>query len=360
MSRVDEATYLQLLDAIHNVREVTDPDDFGSVVLSEVSRLIPAEVLSFNEVDPVVGRFRFMVEPSTFPIPAGSAEVLTKYAGEHPLIEYAARTGDGSARRVSDVWTRKQWHDSGIFREFYGPMGIEYQMSIGLPTPQPIVVGIALNRVDADFSDLDRTLLNLLRPHLAQSWRQAREHRRVRALLNTASEALDSAQLGVIVLSDPPQELAPGALVQLYRYFGRPGRTEPLPPRVSRWVAAQRQALAADAELSKPVTASLDGHRLVLRFLPAGGGHLDAILIGEDVLPTTSSGLGALGLTERESEVLQAVAAGATNTEIGSQLHIAPSTVKKHLDNIYAKLGVSGRTRAVAVMLDTMAHHRAD
>ncbi len=64
-----------------------------------------------------------------------------------------------------------------------------------------------------------------------------------------------------------------------------------------------------------------------------------------------------MGLTPREAEVLRAVATGASNAEIGTQLYIAASTVKKHLDNIYAKLGVSGRTRAAAVMLEMLGHH---
>ena len=54
-------------------------------------------------------------------------------------------------------------------------------------------------------------------------------------------------------------------------------------------------------------------------------------------------------LTPREVEVLRLVAAGLTNREIAATLWIAPGTVRKHLDNAYAKLGVGSRTAAVAV-----------
>ncbi len=54
-------------------------------------------------------------------------------------------------------------------------------------------------------------------------------------------------------------------------------------------------------------------------------------------------------LTAREREVLDLVACGWTNREIGAALFIAAGTVRKHLDNIYAKLGVRGRAQAVAV-----------
>jgi DNA-binding CsgD family transcriptional regulator len=56
----------------------------------------------------------------------------------------------------------------------------------------------------------------------------------------------------------------------------------------------------------------------------------------------------SLGLTDREHEVLELVAAGKSNAEIAAELVVAQGTVKKHLDNIYAKLGVGSRTAAVA------------
>jgi DNA-binding CsgD family transcriptional regulator len=53
-------------------------------------------------------------------------------------------------------------------------------------------------------------------------------------------------------------------------------------------------------------------------------------------------------LTAREGEVLELVAAGLTNAQIAERLWISPGTVKKHLENIYAKLGVANRTAAAA------------
>jgi LuxR family maltose regulon positive regulatory protein len=53
-------------------------------------------------------------------------------------------------------------------------------------------------------------------------------------------------------------------------------------------------------------------------------------------------------LSEREIEVLRLIAAGDSNQDAARKLFVAPSTVKKHLENIYAKLGVGGRTQAVA------------
>jgi DNA-binding CsgD family transcriptional regulator len=57
-------------------------------------------------------------------------------------------------------------------------------------------------------------------------------------------------------------------------------------------------------------------------------------------------------LTAREGEILELVAAGLTNAAIAERLWISPGTVKKHLDNIYAKLGVPNRAAAVATALE--------
>jgi DNA-binding NarL/FixJ family response regulator len=57
------------------------------------------------------------------------------------------------------------------------------------------------------------------------------------------------------------------------------------------------------------------------------------------------------GLTEREVEILQVVAQGKSNKEVGELLHISPHTVQVHLRNIYGKLGVNSRTEAVAYAL---------
>jgi DNA-binding NarL/FixJ family response regulator len=68
--------------------------------------------------------------------------------------------------------------------------------------------------------------------------------------------------------------------------------------------------------------------------------------VSRQTLDTLRGGDGLL-LSERELEVLALVADGKRNSEIAAQLFIAEGTVKRHLTNIYAKLGATSRTDAV-------------
>jgi NarL family two-component system response regulator LiaR len=58
-----------------------------------------------------------------------------------------------------------------------------------------------------------------------------------------------------------------------------------------------------------------------------------------------------ISLTDRELEVLSRMVEGLNNTQIAALLNISPSTVKSHVSNILAKLGVASRTEAVTLAL---------
>jgi DNA-binding CsgD family transcriptional regulator len=79
----------------------------------------------------------------------------------------------------------------------------------------------------------------------------------------------------------------------------------------------------------------------------------DELLLAELLRPRLQAAEGTVRraaaratLTPREREVLDLVAVGATNAAVAEELVVSPGTVKKHLDNIYGKLGVVSRAAA--------------
>ena len=70
-----------------------------------------------------------------------------------------------------------------------------------------------------------------------------------------------------------------------------------------------------------------------------------ARLIREVRTPESPEAL-AEPLTERETEVLKLIARGKVNKQIASEMFVATSTVKTHVNNLFRKLGVSSRTQA--------------
>lgn len=87
-----------------------------------------------------------------------------------------------------------------------------------------------------------------------------------------------------------------------------------------------------------------EGRRLVVRLISDRARRF--LLLEEHTPAPSAGGLKSFRLTRRESDVLAWVARGKTNQDIAAILGISPRTVKKHLEHVYAKLGVETRTAA--------------
>ncbi|WP_281367929.1 response regulator transcription factor [Nonomuraea typhae] len=96
--------------------------------------------------------------------------------------------------------------------------------------------------------------------------------------------------------------------------------------------AALRSAAAGQSTFAAPVSRRLV--EALTRHVP----------VRPDTLPD--------GLTAREAEVLRLISRGLSNAEIAEALVVAETTVKTHINNAFAKIGVRNRTQAAAY-----AHH---
>ena len=80
-----------------------------------------------------------------------------------------------------------------------------------------------------------------------------------------------------------------------------------------------------------------------------GGGNT-VISLPRGLLQRLSDGPSG-GLSERELEVVVLAARGLSNRRIGEELHLSEATVKRHLANVYLKIGVNSRNEAVRIAL---------
>jgi DNA-binding CsgD family transcriptional regulator len=353
--QLDLSDYEGVLNVVRTAGEARDPDGFSRVVVRELAKLVPSDWVVLNEIDLESGQQRIVAEPGSFVVPPEIEPFLVEFADQHPLIMYNTATGDGSAKKISDFLTREEFHARPLYQKYYKVIGVEYQMAFTLTGTYPHVVALVFSSPHTDFTERDRAVLNVIRPHLVQAWFNAKEQGHLRSLLSSASDATAHSGAGLVILSDPPHELTPGALMTLYRFYGRPSKTGPVSSRVERWIAVQESRFNSPdrLELAKPLGAEIDGRRMVLRYLPGRLPDPPALLLREERRRFRShQSYDALGLTTREAEIVGLVIKGETNVAIAQALHVSPNTVKKHLDNIYVKLGVRGRGRLTAFVLD--------
>jgi DNA-binding CsgD family transcriptional regulator len=363
MERLTQGDLRRLLEGLRELYASTDLETLPARILSALPKVVPADMTSYNEVNSKRGR----VTGDIAPLSGGDAQaVLRRFAvhmREHPVLQHVERTGDGAARRISDFLSQRQFRRLALYREFYRPLGIEHQIAISLADRPALVIGIAFNRGRPDFSERERLLLDLLRPHVAQAYQNAQA---VTALRRRADlPGGDGGAPGLIGLDREgrPRSCTPQARRFLDAYF-RPRRRradERLPEDLQRWVDRERARLTDDSDAPPPrppLVVEQGARRLIVRLLAEPLGDQHVLLLEERRTTVAPAGAGALGeslgLTPREAEVLHWVAQGKTNAEVATILALSPLTVRTHLEHVFEKLGVETRTAATLRALEVL------
>jgi DNA-binding NarL/FixJ family response regulator len=89
---------------------------------------------------------------------------------------------------------------------------------------------------------------------------------------------------------------------------------------------------------------------IALAFMGLGvwaGAKLFRKPVSAQAFETNTRAITSLGISDREFEVLELLAAGRSNKEISAKLNVSPNTVKTHVANLYGKLEVKRRTEAI-------------
>jgi DNA-binding CsgD family transcriptional regulator len=179
------------------VQEAPGLADYRERILG-LQDLISCNAIGYNEVDLATGE-TFMVLAPDGVLFDGIEEVFARYAHQHPVIRHHGETGDPRPRTLSDFLSEEELHALDLYQAVYKRMGAEDQISFILPSPPGTVVGIALNRPNRGFSTAERELIELIRPHLTQSFRDVH--------LRDSADPLSPSRLRGLGLSDREAEV---------------------------------------------------------------------------------------------------------------------------------------------------------
>lgn len=329
------------LDFVGDAYSFDDLNGFRTGILPGLEKLVPSDLVGYNEVYSATEPALVITYPDP---PLGIAgEALARLAHQHPLIS-AQLNGDDRTYKISDFLSTREFHSLELYDELYRRLGAEDQIAFGLPGP--LVIGIAMNRGRRDFSERDRTMLELLRPHLAGAYGRVLQQMRMGALLAALEGGLAEQGTAVLALGrDGGIAAASGSALELLTRYFPEARGAVLPAELAAWLRGKPES-GPGTRGRAPLTVETERGRLTVR--EAGGSRDDRLLLLEESRAVTIEALRGLGLTRRQAEILRLLAAERGTGEIADALFISPRTVRKHLEHIYERLGVHSREAAVA------------
>jgi DNA-binding CsgD family transcriptional regulator len=335
MQRLSASDLESALRFVAEASAETGLDPFPGPIVARLRELVGSEWASFCELDRRRHRTLALVESPVPEVVDGDEdeETFWRIVEEHPLCK-AQRQGRFDALKLSDFHTRRELRRLEVYADWFGPYGVECELEVAIPSPLEHTKTFLFENARRDFTERDRTLLNLLQPHFAALYKAAV----VRRVLDSARAVIEDDARGILIIDTHGTiELAtPLARRLLDNYL--PGRRGARVPRaIAHWLAKQ--------PLDRPPQSlSVDGPSGTLIVDLDRRGRTRVLLLEEHAV----AGTGPAALSVREREVLALVRDGLRNAEIAEALWVSPATVRKHLENIYEKLDVHTRTAAVA------------
>jgi DNA-binding CsgD family transcriptional regulator len=322
----------RLLRFVAEAKSIGDDQPFTGDVLVDLGRLIEADWVTYTEVDHV-GRRLIAYVPRPGDEDDEGTEIddeTWELMAEHPICRRWRESGRFTALRLSDVITRRGLHQNRWYDVALRSWDVEHELKLRLTSPPWFAKTFMFCRKPGrDFTTRDRLVLELLTPHLTHLWQAARTRRLLAAALGELERASETDTTGVVLLGPSGEtEFASVSAHRLLRTYFAALSDGRLPSAVISWLETGNH---------EPLHRRRGTQSLVIE-------RLDDTLLLREMYSETE-------LTAREHEVLTWVARGKTNAQIAELLWLAPSTVRKHLEHVYGKLGVKTRTAAAARFL---------
>ena len=205
-------------------------------------------------------------------------------------------------------------------------LAVEDQLALLVSVTADQIIGIAFNRGRRSFTERDRALLDLLHPHLAAAARNLALRTDAAARITALERGLDSRTVIALNTEGRIADPSPRGRAVLELWFGC------IPQSLAPgWYAR------SDAGLR---VRQLDGDPPLL-------------VLDEQRHQPDPERVREAGLTARETEIIALAGRGLSDAEIASELYVSARTVSKHLEHVYAKLGVHARADAWARLMSS-------
>jgi DNA-binding CsgD family transcriptional regulator len=322
-----------------------DMQSLPKAMISLLGRLVPSDVCTYNEIDSLGRQMRVVHD-----YPSKDVEKVLpcfmEYYHEHPILQHWSANGHLRVAKISDFLTQQQFQRLALYNEFYGFWKLRWQLDFQVSGCKGLAIVLGQLRTSRDFTERDRTLLNLIAPHFTQAFRNAQRFVEASVGSMPTTKGLNIFKQGLILVSgDGKMEwLSPQCEGWLRKYWGMriPNR---LPEPLRRWAVNQGQRLQNSIGVGAPLILEKENCRLSVRFALHPSNRF-LLLLNEETIHSATQFAGA-GLTAREGEVLRWLAEGKKNPEIALILGISPRTVHKHFERIFSKLHVENREAAL-------------
>ena len=163
-SRREVRDALTLIDVAYSAE---GPEPFAERVVEALARLVPSEIVGYNERELVSHRLLAARETPSVDPPGEVIEAVSTFCGEYPLSMLKRRC-ETRALKISDFVSPRELHRLDYYNHALRPLGMEHQMRLWLSAPPGVARYFYVSRPPAngDFTERDRDLLELLRPFL--------------------------------------------------------------------------------------------------------------------------------------------------------------------------------------------------
>ncbi|QIX62269.1 response regulator transcription factor [Hymenobacter sp. BT18] len=173
MIRLRHADFLRLNQAIELVHAEAGPRRLFGQLSRAVMLAISAETVCFDGYD-LSGRIGHLGAYPEGLFVADDFPLLGNHIAEHPLFPAIMEQRRSEPLRTSDFCRMPQYFRTTLFNSFYRPLALTHHMILGLELKDYGWVTCALARQRRNFTEADRQVLHLLKPHMQVAVRHAR------------------------------------------------------------------------------------------------------------------------------------------------------------------------------------------